>query len=143
VLGAYGDVAIYGDGEAYVSWYPECLRGWSREIEPPPDWAVACVGGLPAAEQVAIGRRVLDAFDGLVPGLARARIQTVDAGVIFSWGDTDITDPDSALHRRDDTGVESADGYHSVNTGKLTTAPLFALDAADRVQGRTPVPDHA
>ena len=143
VLGAYGDIATYGDGEAYVSWYPECLRGWSREIEPPPDWAVACVGGLPVAEQLAIGRRVLDAFDGLVPGLARARIQTVDAGVIFSWGDTDITDPDSALHRRDDTGVESADGYHSVNTGKLTTAPLFALDAADRVEGRSPVPDHA
>jgi glycine/D-amino acid oxidase-like deaminating enzyme len=139
VLGAYGDLGVYADGEGYVSWYPECLRGWSGEVEPPRDWAVACAGRLPAAEQAAIGRRVLDAFDPLVPGLAHAPIRTVDAGVIFSWGDTDITDPASALHRRDETGVQSADGYHSVNTGKLTTAPLFALDAADRVEGRTPV----
>lgn len=136
VLGAYGDVATYDDGEVYVSWYPECLRGWSGEVEPPSGWAIACTGRLPTAEQAAIGRRVLDAFDPLVPGLARASVRTVDAGVIFSWGDTDITDPASALHRRDDTGVRSVDGYHSVNTGKLTTAPLFALDAADRVEGR-------
>ena len=133
VLGPYGDVAAYPGGETYVSWYPECLRGWSTEVEPPVDWAAACTGRLPPGEQLVIGRRVLDAFDRLVPGLARADVRTVDAGVIFSWGQTDITDPASVLHRRDDTGVQSADGYHSVNTGKLTTAPLFAVDAADRV----------
>ena len=133
VLGPYGDVAAYPGGETYVSWYPECLRGWSTEVEPPVDWAAACTGRVPPREQLVIGRRVLDAFDRLVPGLARADVRTVDAGVIFSWGQTDITDPASVLHRRDDTGVQSADGYHSVNTGKLTTAPLFAVDAADRV----------
>jgi glycine/D-amino acid oxidase-like deaminating enzyme len=133
VLGPYGDVAAYPGGETYVSWYPECLRGWSTEVEPPVDWLAACTGRLPPGEQLVIGRRVLDAFDRLVPGLARAEVRTVDAGVIFSWGQTDITDPASVLHRRDDTGVQSADGYHSVNTGKLTTAPLFAVDAADRV----------
>ena len=72
VLGPYGDVAAYPD-ETYVSWYPECLRGWSAEVEPPVDWAAACTGRLPRGEQLAIGRRVLDAFDRLVPGLARAR----------------------------------------------------------------------
>lgn len=136
VLGPYGDVAAYRDGETYVSWYPECLRGWSVEVEPPVDWAAACTGRLPRGEQHALGRRVLNAFDRLVPGLARADVRTVDAGVIFSWGQTDITDPASVLHRRDETGVQSVDGYHSVNTGKLTTAPLFAVDAADRVAGR-------
>jgi glycine/D-amino acid oxidase-like deaminating enzyme len=140
VLGPYGDVAAYPDGETYVSWYPECLRGWSTEVEPPAQWAAACTGRLPRAEQLAIGRRVLDAFDRLVPGLAQASVRTVDAGVIFSWGQTDITDPASVLHRRDETGVASVDGYHSVNTGKLTTAPLFAVDAADRVAGRVRAP---
>jgi glycine/D-amino acid oxidase-like deaminating enzyme len=138
VLGAYGDVGVYGDGEGYVSWYPECLRGWSRELAPPAAWTPACTGRLEAAEQAEVGRRVLAAFDALVPGLARARIRAVDAGVIFSWGESDITDPGSALHRRDDTGVTSRDGYHSVNTGKLTTAPLFAVETADRVEGRAP-----
>ena len=140
VLGPYGDVAAYPGGETYVSWYPECLRGWSTEVEPPVEWAAACTGRLPRSEQLAIGRRVLDAFDRLVPGLAGADVRTVDAGVIFSWGQTDITDPASVLHRRDETGVQSADGYHSVNTGKLTTAPLFAVDAADRVAGRVRAP---
>jgi hypothetical protein len=136
VLGPYGDVAAYRGGETYVSWYPECLRGWSHEIAPPLDWTAACTGRLPRGEQLALGRRVLDAFDRLVPGLAQAEVRTVDAGVIFSWGHTDITDPASVLHRRDETGVTSVDGYHSVNTGKLTTAPLFAMDTADRVAGR-------
>jgi glycine/D-amino acid oxidase-like deaminating enzyme len=143
VLGPYGDVGVYPGGEGYVSWYPECLRGWSRELAPPADWTAACTGGVGADEQAHIGRRVLDAFDALVPGLAQARIRTVDAGVIFSWGETDITDPGSALHRRDDTGVVTVDGYHSVNTGKLTTAPLFAVETADRVEGRTSAPPGA
>jgi hypothetical protein len=32
-------------------------------------------------------------------------------------------------------GVSSSDGYHSVDPGKLTTAPLFAALAAERVLG--------
>jgi hypothetical protein len=53
--------------------------------------------------------------------------------VIFAWGSTDIDDPSSELHRRDVIGVGSHDGYHTVNTGKLTTAPVIALDVADAV----------
>jgi hypothetical protein len=135
VLGAYGDVVTYADGPAYVSWYPECMRGWSRAARPPDDWAAACRGAVPEAEQAAIGRRALVAFAALVPGLAEARVRHVDAGVIFAWGERDITARESELHRRDEIGVTSVDGYHSVNTGKLTTAPLFALEAADRVLG--------
>jgi hypothetical protein len=32
--------------------------------------------------------------------------------------------------------VISSDGYHSVDPGKLTTAPLFAKRAAERVLAR-------
>lgn len=136
VLGPYGDIVRYADGEeAYVSWYPRCLQGWSDDLAPPTDWERACAGTLPAATQAAVGASALQGFDTLVPGLAGARILAVDAGVIFAWGHTDITDPRSELHRRHDTGVLSRDGYHSVNTGKLTTAPLFAVEAADRVLG--------
>ncbi len=132
-LGAYGDVAVYGTDHAYVSWYPECLRGWSTELEPPRAWEAACTGELTRPEQMALAQRVLGAFDELVPGLAQAHVHTVDAGVIFAWGSTDITDPVSEFHRRDQIGVRSVDGYHSVNTGKLTTAPLFAFETAHRI----------
>ena len=32
------------------------------------------------------------------------------------------------------SGCSSRGGYHSVDTGKLTTAPMFAVAAADRVE---------
>lgn len=53
-------------------------------------------------------------------------ITQVDAGVIFAWGSTDIDEADSELHQRHDIGLLHHDGYVSMNTGKLTTAPLFA-----------------
>jgi hypothetical protein len=42
----------------------------------------------------------------------------------------------SGLHHRTRIGVTSVDGYHSVDTGKLTTAPLIAMSVADQVMNR-------
>ncbi len=137
VLGAYGDVVVHPDGCGYVSWYPECLREWSDELVPPVTWDAPCRGVVPEAPARELARGALRATDRWFPGLAEARPVTVDAGTIFAFGDTDITDPASGLHRRDTIGVWSIDGYHSVNTGKLTTAPRFAVDAADAVFGCT------
>ena len=39
----------------------------------------------------------------------------------------------SELHDRTRIGVWSDEGYHSFDPGKLTTAPLFAMEAAERV----------
>ena len=62
------------------------------------------------------------------------RIDSVAAGVIFSWGATDIDDLQSELHQRHDIGPEFHDGYVTVNTGKLTSAPLFARAVRDMVR---------
>ena len=53
--------------------------------------------------------------------------------MIVAWGETDIDDPASELHNRYAIGVTSDHGYHSVDPGKLTMAPLFALRCADQV----------
>lgn len=131
VLGKFGDIVNYGDGRAYLSWYPACLRGWSDEVETPAEWDRACTGQPTADEYAAIVRQSLDAFETVVPGLGDTTITSAAAGVIFSWGETDIDDPVSELHRRDDIGPVFADGYVTVNTGKLTTAPLFARRVVD------------
>ena len=55
----------------------------------------------------------------------------VTGGVIFAWGETDITNPLSELHSRHDVGPHSYGRYHSIDTGKLTLAPLFARQMAD------------
>jgi hypothetical protein len=141
VLGAYGDVVVQPDGHGYVSWYPECMRGWSDALVPPAAWDAPCRGVVPEGEARELARRALRAMDPWFPGIGATRPVTVDAGTIFAFGDTDITDPASVLHRRDTIGVWSVDGYHSVNTGKLTTAPRFAVDAADAVLGRAPAMD--
>jgi hypothetical protein len=47
-----------------------------------------------------------------------------------------VGDPGSGLHGRTRSGIASRDGWHSFNPGKLTTAPLFAEDAARAVRGQ-------
>jgi hypothetical protein len=58
---------------------------------------------------------------------------TVKGGVIVAWGETDIYDPKSELHRRYEIGVTSDRQFHSVDPGKLTMAPYFAQMCADRI----------
>jgi hypothetical protein len=131
MLGRFGDVVNFGDGRIYLSWYPACLRGWSSDVEIPGAWRRPCEDGVPVDEARDIIERTLRGLDAIVPGLAGCEIDSVAAGVIFSWGRTDIDDLASELHRRDDIGPEAHDGYITVNTGKLTSAPLFARRVVD------------
>jgi glycine/D-amino acid oxidase-like deaminating enzyme len=130
VLGPYGDLVVYPHNRIYLSWYPACMHGWSNDIAPPTTWDAPCQGRVDPELAADIQRRALDGFGRLIPGLDDTDVDTVDAGVIFSWGDTDIHDPDSELHRRSEIGVNEHRGYFSVDPGKMTCAPLFARELA-------------
>lgn len=136
VLGSYGDTVRYDDGMIYLSWYPDCLIGSSSELISP-DF----IADLDATSRAAIAAASLAALSALVPALApyaaRGREATVGGGVIAAWGDAGIDDPASELHRRYDIGVSSYGRYHSVDTGKYTMAPLFAVETCDRIEGAT------
>jgi len=131
MCGKFGDVVNFGNGRVYLSWYPACLRGWSGAAEVPAAWDDVMRGRLPDRDQRAIVEDSLSAFDAIVPGLGACAVDRIEAGVIFSWGSTDIDDASSELHRRNEIGPEMHDGYITVNTGKLTTAPLFGQQVAD------------
>ncbi|MGC1816472.1 MAG: FAD-dependent oxidoreductase [Casimicrobiaceae bacterium] len=133
VLGPYGDVVIRPDGTAYLSWYPVGMRGWTHELAPPASWAGPCRGELADDDRRSVAAGVLGAIDEWYPGIGASQPLLVDAGVIVAYGRTDVGDTASQLHDRSRIGVTSKDGYHSVDPGKLTTAPLFAKLAADRV----------
>ena len=133
VLGPYGDVVIRPDGTAYLSWYPVGMRGWTHELAPPASWAGPCRGELADDDRRSVADGVLGAIDEWYPGIGASQPLLVDAGVIVAYGRTDVGDTASRLHDRSRIGVTSKDGYHSVDPGKLTTAPLFAKLAADRV----------
>ena len=89
---------------------------------------------------MAIAQNTLQNLAPVVPGVEKFNAQylavpDVRGGVIYALGDTDVEDPKSGFHQRSEIGVRSSGNYHSVDTGKYTTAPLFALEAADRITG--------
>ncbi|MEA2666270.1 MAG: hypothetical protein QOI11_3214 [Candidatus Eremiobacteraeota bacterium] len=133
VVGRYGDVVIRPDGTAYFSWYPAGLRGWTHALAPPSAWHGPCRGDVPADDRRAIAAALLGGIERWYPGAARSTEQVVDAGAIVAYGASDVDDPASGLHDRTRVGVTSAAGYHSVDPGKLTTAPLFGVRAAQAV----------
>jgi glycine/D-amino acid oxidase-like deaminating enzyme len=133
VLGRYGDVVIRDNGTAYLSWYPTGLLGWTHEIAPPESWNAPCRGEVAEEDRRSLTQGILDAIDVWYPGMAQSHPVVVDAGIIVAYGKTDVDDASSALHDRTQIGVNSRDGYHSLDPGKLTTAPLFAKRLAERV----------
>ena len=134
VLGPFGDIAVYGDGNLYLSWYPASVRGASSDVSPPA-WPLA-LGDAAASE---VRREIVAGLTRIVPSLAGLTSEAVEssavkAGIIFAWGRTDIHDAGSELHQRHAIGPASRGRYHSVDTGKLTMAPLFGKAVADRIR---------
>lgn len=133
VSGPFGEVVSYADGLTYLTWYPVCLQGISTDVTPP-EWPTypteplrsdLLQGTLEAMAQFVPSLRALD------PG--QLEDVTVKGGVIVAWGETDIYDPGSELHRRFEIGVTSTGRFHSVDPGKLTMAPYFADVCANRI----------
>lgn len=133
VLGRYGDAVVRPNGTVYLSWYPSALQGWSTEVEPPRTWDLACRGTPPPEVAARVARETVEEIGRWMPGMADVEVIQVDAGAIVAYGQTDVDDAASGLHVRTRVGVHSQGNYHSVDPGKLTTAPLFALEAAERV----------
>jgi len=136
VLGAYGDVVIRPDLTAYLSWYPTAMRGWSHELAPPRAWDAACRGIVAPHDAEFLAAQVIRSISAWYPGIEQGHCISVDAGIIFAHGTTDIEDPASGLHARTHNGVASMNGFYSVNPGKLTTAPLTAVSVAKQITGR-------
>jgi hypothetical protein len=126
VLGPYGDIVTYPSGQTYLSSYPDCVTDCCTALTPPPAWQAPCRGEVPPKLAAAIERDVLAALDRILPGLGETKVDIVDAGTIFSWGDAGVGDPDSEVHRRCDTGIHRKEGYFSIDTGKFTNAPYYA-----------------
>lgn len=138
-LGPFGDVVTYPNAPTYISWYPYCMRGWADTLQPPAEWDPLCQFEQRLADHTWV-QDALTELNQIIPGISRFQIEHLGAGVIFSWGETDIDQPESVLHQRSQIGVEAYDGYFSINTGKLTTAPLFAHQLEQQLCSLTTAP---
>ena len=133
VLGSFGDLVTYAGCDAYLSWYPCCMRAASSDLVPP-HWPLE----LDPQAETAVRDGTYGAMREIIPALAgldetELTRDDVRGGVIFAWGETDIDDPSSELHERHAIGPRSHGRYHTVDTGKLTMAPLFGKRLADTI----------
>ena len=131
VLGPFGDIVNYGNGSLYLSWYPAGMTEWSSALFPP-DRPLRLEGD-PATAMV---QDILRGLAGVVPEIGNIELRNthVNGGWIFSFGQTDIDDPTSEFHERFDVGVRSYGRYLTIDTGKLTLAPMFAERAVDMLK---------
>ncbi len=133
VHGAFGDVVTYASGAGSISWYPAGMVEISTALAPPRRPAT-----LAGEASSRLRAAIVAGMGAIVPAVAAAREAIASGselrgGTVFAWGESDIDDAASGLHRRDGIGVETHGRYHSVNTGKLTTAPLFARQLVARI----------
>jgi hypothetical protein len=134
VLGPFGDIVHRTSDAVYLSWYPDCLAGFSTDEVIPDVWRPSMSGDDPTDRQADIAARTLRAMRELAPSVGDVEVHSAAAGVIVAWGETDIDDRQSGLHRRSDIGVHAHDGYFSIDTGKLTSAPKHAADLIDALR---------
>jgi hypothetical protein len=133
ISGPFGEVVSYPDRTTYLTWYPSCVREISNTIVPPV-WPTH----PPEPLHSEIARGTIAAMSEIVRAIMPIEVTKLEdvwvkGGAIVAWGETDIYDPQSELHKRYEIGVHSRNRYHSVDPGKLTMAPYFAEKCANRI----------
>lgn len=133
VSGPFGEVVSYPDLTTYLTWYASCVKDMTRGLVPPA-WPTSPMEPMRSE----IVRDTITALSSVVHAVAAIDMTSltevrVKGGPIVAWGETDIDDPASELHRRYEIGVHSKGQYHSVDPGKLTMAPYFAEQCASRI----------
>ena len=135
VLGPFGDLVTYSEGTVYLSWYPACMLGSSDALTPP-EWPLEPPASLAAAmtrESLAAMSDFLPALDGLdAETISNARVR---GGVIVAWGDTGAPSTQKVNCTSGMPSITSRGRYRSVDPGKLTMAPWFAMVVAGRISG--------
>lgn len=132
-VGPFGDVKNYNDRDFYLSWYPVGLVAEGADLEL--DTPVIPTG--PDAD--AFVGRVREALGRVLPGVGRvfddAESLSLHGGFVYARGTGALDDRRSGLHRRDRYGVQRRGAYHSVDTGKYSTAPWLAQSLAEEIDG--------
>lgn len=134
LIGSFGDTVGFRDN-AYVSWYPAGLVSQECALKP----SVAQVT-VDTEKQQEIITETVQNLQRLMPERAAClndnpAIWRLKGGFVTAWGKSGIDDAGSELHQRHAIGVHSSGNYHSIDTGKLTVAPLFAREVCERING--------
>jgi hypothetical protein len=127
VQGPFGDVVGWRDSTANLSWYPVC-RTELYEVRVPVRQPFTSAPPPPT-----MAEETLRVMQPMFPALVGATVIDVRGGVIVAPGEADIDQLQSRLHVRSTPAAHEHDGWWTIDTGKLTLAPLHAHDAATRI----------
>ena len=135
IQGPYGDFVDFGGGYYYASWYPFCQQGFVKNEPVPPHWN----RNLKKEEGEALAKKALAQLARYIPALEKIKMENIEelsvlGGVIYAHGKTDVNDPKSGLHRRDQPAIQSRGNYYSINPGKFTLCPYFADQTARQME---------
>lgn len=128
--GPFGDFVRYGnDDYVYFAWHPISPNVITHNVtDVQEEFSRHVVSDFPPGyeQEVIDGHR--KAFQALFPGYDTSFFDQaiVGTGYVVANGLTDIDDPQSGLHKRNDPPNLISDGYISVKTQKLTNAPYNA-----------------
>ncbi len=138
MLGAYGDSVRFPTGRKYLSWYPAGMFSMDDALNGV-DWQES----LARVNKQKVVKDTLEELSKIIPGIRSGFAGhdladpppglQVEGGAIIAWGKTDIVDIGSELHQRHEIGPEYDDGYVSLEGGKLTTIPQYALQTAELI----------
>lgn len=155
IHGPYGDVVKHADGLYYISWYPLCKIEQTTQADGRMLHERVHKGFVPHGIRVVTSvfpslsslvttithkrfiknniRQMADYIPSMAEFMRFATKSKLGGGVILARGCSDIDDPHSQLHQRLPIGPVAYGSYITVDTGKYTMAPLFAIQTADMV----------
>lgn len=124
IQGPYGDYVRYPQSnETFFCWYPSSMKGMVIDQGMPTNWDESCDGYISDNLKQNLVNENHIHFHQLIPTLPDFEILTIRGGVIVAIGHSDIYDPVSKLHERNEFPIIQKHGYFSINTGKFTSAP--------------------
>lgn len=135
VRGPFAMMANWRDGTAFLTYAPITNYSQTSDIEIPLHWESMITCCDLTEEKKALGHKIIEGAAKYIPQLAKAGLLDVRAGVIYSEGDANPSDPESAMHCRDKTGMcEIVPGWISLDTGKLILGPFYATLIRDLIK---------
>ncbi len=129
--GPFGDFKNYDGQTIYLSWYPAGLV-LNKRSQVAPEAPI-----LDDDRRLAIFKESIGSLAAFVPKISRLQENVQEWAVGGGWvvapGDGELSNPASALHKRDSFGIARFRSYLSVDVGKYSMAPFLAEQLAAEI----------
>lgn len=120
------------NGRALMTYAPETNYIQSKAVSLTPEEEKRLYEGFNEQETIEIGNKILKGVSEFIPEMAKAKLIGIRGGVVKTYGDVDLCDPASDVHKRYQLGIqELAIGALEISSMKLLYGPENAERAND------------